>query len=118
MKSTIICEVPEQGKLSFYLVTEDGRFFLFKQDYRKGVKEYFYRGVSLEQACNYKKTNYDTAIIKTMTKLPAYIKYIEKEYGISVLEQTKKKSLVKSKRDLIYSDKKRDLRRELAYLSC
>ena len=26
-----------------------------------------------------------------MTKLPGYIKYIEKEYGIAVLEQSKRK---------------------------
>ena len=30
-------------------------------------------------------------IIKTMKKLPIYIKYVEKEYGICILEQTKKR---------------------------
>lgn len=91
MKTTIYCKPTAQGIHSFYLLTDAGEYFLFSQNYRKGVQSYFGKGVRLDQARNYAKTNRDTAIIKTMNKLPAYIKYVEKEYGICILEQTKKR---------------------------
>jgi hypothetical protein len=72
-------------------LTDAGEYFLFNQNYRKGGQRYFSKGVRLDQARNYAKTNKDTAIIKTMDKLPIYIKYVEKEYGICILEQTKKR---------------------------
>ena len=34
----------------------------------------------------------DSAITRTMEKVPIYIRYIEKEYGIEILEKTRKKS--------------------------
>ena len=33
----------------------------------------------------------DTAVLRTVDKLPQYIRYIEKEYGIAVLDRTKKR---------------------------
>lgn len=91
MKTTIYCKPTAQGIHSFYLITDAREYFLFSQNYRKGVQSYFSKGVRLDQARNYSKSNSDSAIIKTMNKLPMYIKYIEKEYGICILEQTKKK---------------------------
>lgn len=91
MKTIIYCKPTAQGIHSFYLLTDAGEYFLFNQNYRKGVQRYFSKGVRLDQARNYAKTNKDTAIIKTMDKLPIYIKYVEKKYGISILEQTQKR---------------------------
>lgn len=68
MKATIYCKVTQQG-----------------------VQEFFGYGVSLAQALDFSKSKKDTAVMKTMDKLPMYIKYIEKEYEIAVLNQTKKK---------------------------
>ena len=92
MKTTIYCKPTSQGIHSFYLLSDAGEFFLFSQNYRKGVHSYFSKGVRLEEARDFSKSNRDSAIIKTMNKLPIYIKYIEKEYGITVLEQTKRKN--------------------------
>ena len=64
---------------------------MFSQDYRKSVKNYYAGGVSLREALNNPRGGKDHALRKTMEKLPGYIKYIEKEYGIAVLEQTLRK---------------------------
>ena len=93
MKPSIYCKPTAKGIHSFYLTTEDGNFFLFSQSYRKGVQAYFRKGVSLAAARDFSKSNHDSSIMRTMSKLPMYIKYIEKEYGITVLEQTKKRCL-------------------------
>ena len=91
MKSYIICKGTGKAKTSFYLVFNNAEHYLFTQNYRKGVKDYFMNGVTVDEALNIGKARFDSALIRTMEKIPTYIKYIEKEYGITVLRQTKKK---------------------------
>lgn len=91
MRTIIYCRPTEKGIHSFYLLSEEGEFFLFSQHYRRGVQNYFGRGVYLEKANDYSKCKGDNAVIKTMGKLPVYIRFIEKEYGITVLEKSKKR---------------------------
>lgn len=92
MKTMIYCRPTAQGIHSFYIISEGEEFFLFSQNYRKGVHRYFSKGVRLDEAYDYSKTNRDSAVIKTMNKLPMYIKYIEREYGITILNQTQKRN--------------------------
>lgn len=92
MKAIIYCETAEHGVHSFYLLNEGQKHFLFSQDYRKGVQEYFGKGVTLKQSMNYSKTHNDSALVRTMTKIPVYLRYVEKEYQIEVLEQTKRRN--------------------------
>lgn len=92
MKATIYCEPTAKSVHSFFLITSGTTYFLFSQDYRKGVHEYYKNGVRLDEATNFSRSHRDNAIRRTMTKIPIYIKYIEKEYGIEILEQTKKKN--------------------------
>ena len=92
MKTMIYCENTQQGVHSFFLMTGGEEYFLFSQNYRKGVQKYFSRGISLNDSMKFAKTKNDSAIVRTMTKLPMYIRYIEKEYEIEVYEQTKKRN--------------------------
>ena len=55
------------------------------------MHEFYSDGVSLNTALKFALAHQDNAILRTMEKLPRYIKYVEKEYGIAVLEQTLKK---------------------------
>ena len=91
MKPIVQCRVTDKGIHSFYIKTEQGTYFLFNQNYRKGVSEYFQRGVVLDDALNCSKCYYNTALVNTKKKLAPYIKYIEKEYNIVILEKTRKK---------------------------
>ena len=96
-RNIIYCRTESKGVHTFYLRSEYGDHFLFYQDYRRGVNEYFKRGVTLEDATNFKKSKFDDAIIRTMSKLYMYIKYTEKENGIEILNQTIKKNARKKK---------------------
>ena len=91
MKERIYCKATAKGVHSFYLATINCEYFLFNQSYRKGVNEYFGNGVILKEATNFSKCHHDDALKRTMSKLPMYIKYVEKEYNIEVLEKTKKR---------------------------
>lgn len=91
MKTKIYCTVSSKGTHSFYLEQDGKRYFLFNQNYRKSVHKYFQYGVSLGSAISFNKIHGDGALANTMEKLPAYIKYIEKEYQIAVFEKTREK---------------------------
>lgn len=91
MKTRICCEVLERGEHTFFLIHEGQEYYLFKQNYRKGVQRYFGKGVLLDEAINFSKSHKDCSVERTMTKIPMYIKYVEKEYGIQIFEQTKRK---------------------------
>ena len=92
MKTMIYCKTPKKGVHAFYMVNEGETYYLFSQDYRRGVQVFYHRGVRLDESLDYSKAHRDAAIERTMSKIPMYIKYIEKEYGIEVLERTKKKN--------------------------
>ena len=92
MKPMIYCEATAKGVHSFYLMQDGKEYFLFYQSYRRGVAAYYGRGVRLNEAFDFGRAGHDSAILRTMQKLPAYIKYAEKEYGIEVLNQTIKRN--------------------------
>lgn len=92
MKTTIYCKLTDKGAHSFYLLVGRKEFYLFSQAYRKGVGKYYGKGVCIDKSMKYSKAHYDSAITKTMDKIPMYLRYIEKEYDIEVLEKTKKRN--------------------------
>lgn len=93
MKTMIYCREKQRGEHNFFLTTGKETYYLFSQKYRKGVNRYFAKGVTINESMAFAKGRYDKAIMNTMTKLPLYIRYIEKEYGIEVYEKTRKKRL-------------------------
>ena len=97
MKTNVYCLTTDKGIHSFYLEAYGKTHYLFSQSYRRGVREYFGQGVHLDYALDVSRAGYDSAIIRTMRKLPSYIKYIEKEYGIEVLRQTARKNAYRNK---------------------
>ncbi len=95
MRTTIYCKPTSKGIHSFYIAIEEQKYFLFEQNYRKGVNEFFRDGVDINRALDFSKAKFDNALIKTMQKLPIYIKYIEKNYDIEILKSTAKKNSLK-----------------------
>lgn len=88
MKDRIYCVPSAKGVHAFYLQTEGEDYYLFSQNFRKGVHDYYKNGVSVDRALDFSFGGHDSAIARTMEKLPSYIRYVEKEYGVRVLKQT------------------------------
>ena len=91
----IYCRTIDKGV--FYLEIGNDSFYMFSQPYRKSVKEYYRNGVVI--GCSFKcsKACGDAAITRTMDKIPKAIRYIEKEYDIVILDQTRRKNEQKYK---------------------
>ena len=90
MKNYIYCTTTAKGEQTFYLMTQGRKYFLFVQAYRRSNKEVFEQGISLYDLRKLKK-HCSYSVRHTATKLPAYIRYVEQECGIIVMETTKRK---------------------------
>ena len=90
MKDYIYCTNTAKGQQIFYLIAQGKKYFLFVQANRKSNKKVFEQGVSLYDLRKLKKHD-SYSVRHTAGKIPAYIHYIEQEYGISVMEMTKRK---------------------------
>jgi len=97
MRSVVFCETTAKAVQSFYISVGGKRYYLFSQDFRKSNKRFFSRGVELDTIGTYKNVH-STSVRKTLDKLPIYIKYIEKEYGVEILESTRKKTEKRAER--------------------
>ena len=78
MKSKIIV-TKKNGKMNFFLQTKEGRFFLFSQNFSKGVYQFFCKGKSESEIISFKKWNRNPRLDKTIEKIPLYTKYVRKE---------------------------------------
>ena len=63
--------------------------FLFSQAYHVSNKEFFRNGVSVDRVNDYSGVH-STSVRKTMDKLPSYIRFVEKEYGVAIYDKTRK----------------------------
>ena len=78
MKNKIIVR-KGNNKLNFYLLSKTGRFYLFTQDYSKGVYHYFRNGKSENELRSYRQWDKNPRLDKTIEKLPMYIHYVLNE---------------------------------------
>ena len=97
MNNTVFCKSTGHDVQSFYLRSGSTNYYLFTQNYKQSVHDYFAGGVNITNALSSPSGRKDTAINKTMEKLPKYITYIEKEFGLAVLEKTKRKNSLKTR---------------------
>ena len=78
-------------RLNFYVEAGRESHYLFSQSFTKDVYEFYKNGVSLDKPFNHSLANRNKSILKVFDKLPAYIRYIEQEYGLTILHKTAKK---------------------------
>lgn len=100
MNSIISCKMNKLGGHSFYIKHDGIEYYLFSQDYHKGVNNLFSKGVSINNAFNYKTAKRDYCIVKTMSKIRPYIQYIEKEYDVKILKNTINKGVIDKKKKM------------------
>ena len=94
MKAKVMCRTVEKGQQAFFVKVDRKEYFLFQQEFRKSVKDFFQNGVSVNATNNYSSAH-STAVRRTLDKLPSYLHYIEKEYDVEIYEKTKEARSVK-----------------------
>ena len=94
MKTKIYCKEENWGNLTFYVSVDGKEYFLFEQDFKKSVKDYFKRGVSIDGINNYSLAS-GVAVRRILDKLPSYLHYVEKEYNVAIYEKSKRQKYSK-----------------------
>lgn len=89
MITTIYCKTNDTVQ-DFYMIHNNEEIYLFTQKRKASVERFYASGVNLDKALCHGIGNSNYAIHKTMDKLRLYIRYIEKEYDIILLNKTKK----------------------------
>ena len=89
MSNKVFVKTTSKGKQSFYLIDGGQEYYLFSQNFRKSIKDFYSSPISIDRAIDF-SFGHSSAVRRTMEKLRVYIPYIEKEYGISVLRKSKK----------------------------
>ena len=92
MKTKIYCKTQDKGIHTFYLNQDGEVYCLFSQNYRKGVSKYYGCPVSLDAAIDCSRAKRDSAILRTMEKITASIRYLEKQYNIAIYKKSIRKT--------------------------
>ena len=90
MKTYISCKTTAKDQQTFYLMHQGEKYFLFSQPFRRSNKQVFEQKVSLSDLRKLKK-HCSFSVRHTANKLPTYIHYVEQEFGVLVMEATKRK---------------------------
>ena len=84
-RTKIICK-SAHNTLEFFACTGGEEFYLFSQRFDWAVFARYKKGVELSEALTpIKRRGRNLPLEKVSDKLPAYIKYVEQEYGVSLL---------------------------------
>jgi hypothetical protein len=110
MKPQIYCKTIQKGKQAYYIKIENKDYLLFIRNYRVSNKEFFAKGLPVNVALK-AKNHHSTAIRNIAADLVDAIRYIEMEYGFTILEKTmnKKKNRNRGKQRNYYYDDLEDI---------
>ena len=90
MMTKIFCKTVAKGTQAFFVQVNGKNYYLFQQAFKRSNKEYFAGGVEIHSISKFSNVH-STAVRDTLDKLPAYIRYVESEHGVSIYEKTKLK---------------------------
>ena len=89
MQTKVYCRTVAKGRQAFYVNANGKEYFLFSQDYKRTVKEFFKHGININELNNY-SIAHSSAVRKTLDKIPLYLHYVEKEFGVEIYTKTNK----------------------------
>lgn len=101
MQATVFCKTVAKGTQAYFVKADGKEYFLFHQDFRRSNKEFFQNGVSISELRRYSSAH-STSVRKTLDKLPAYLRYVEREYGVPIYT---KKQMRQNKKQPSYTRK-------------
>lgn len=88
MKQKIFIEKKSE-QIHFYLKSSAlGKMYLFSQRFTKAVYDYFIQERSLNEILGFKKWYHNPRLDKTISKIPMYIRYAEREYGCRITNRS------------------------------
>ena len=91
MKAKFYC-IKKGTQHQFYVYADGMEYYLFSEEYRKGVANFFSRPLTYDEVTNFSKAKRNFQIMNTMKKIPLYVRYVEKYYGLTLTNKSLKKA--------------------------
>lgn len=91
IESTKTENLVEKKKLNFFIQVNNECHFLFSQNFTQEVYDFFGNGVTLDRALDPSQAKRNKSVLRVIEKIPSHIRYIEQEYGLTLLRKTAKK---------------------------
>lgn len=84
----IIGTLNERSNLiDFFAEDEQESVYIFSRKYRTNLFNYFRKGISTRKLYDFTKTRRSSVVINTILQLRTHLRFIEKEYGVEILEK-------------------------------
>lgn len=103
MQAKVFCKTVAKGIQAYYVSVDGNSIYLFQQNYRVSNKEFFSNGVVVHALGKFRNVH-STSVRNTLEKIPSYLRYVEKEYGVEIYEKTKRR---KQGYNVYYDSKKK-----------
>ncbi len=87
MANYVYCEHNNYDTIDFYVEHNHKKYYLFTQRWRRGIVNYFQNKVTVTRSLDKTYAMSDRALCDTMNKLPMYLRYLEREQGIVLLDK-------------------------------
>ena len=81
-------KLTERNKLNFYINVDGECLYLFSQNFNQETYDFFKNGVILDRCLDYSNAKRNKGILRAMDRIHSAIRYIEQEYGFSILRKT------------------------------
>ena len=91
MKAKIYC-IRQNDKQLFYVSKNGKDYYLFSEKSRKVVDNFFSKPLTYDEATDFSKARRNFYVMNTMKKIPSYVRYIEKYYGIVLTNKGQKRA--------------------------
>ena len=78
MKNKYIA-LKKDNMLNFYFIYAKKKYYLFTQEFSKGVYDYFRKGRAENEVRSFCKWGKNPRLDKTIEKIPMYVTYVMKE---------------------------------------
>ena len=91
MKTKIYC-AKQSGKNQFYVSANGQEYYLFSENYRRVIGNFFSKPLMYGEAIDFSKAKGNFYVMNAMKKIPSCVRYIEKYYGIVLTNKGQKRA--------------------------
>ena len=88
MNKMVYCRSTAHNVSSFYLRCDGRDYYLFSQNFKRIVHDYYSGGVTITSAIRPGRRDISETIYRTMDKIRKNVVYLEKEYDLEVFNKT------------------------------
>lgn len=90
--------------ISFYAVQNGTSYYIFSRRYRQALHEYFRNGVAVRDLFSDSRAKRNAAIMNVLDQLKTHLRYAEKEYDISLMDERRRSRMVHRRNSLRYNE--------------